>query len=94
MISYDLAEPNVTPVDHGRVIDRIKALGPWAHISQSVWLTGAAMSAEEINDDLRSVLRPDDRLFVAHLTDWAGTNLTDGRLAWLQKRSIMIGEEQ
>lgn len=94
LVAYDLLTPNDTEEDYGRVIAAIKNLGPWAHLQQSVWLTAAALSADEIQEALLPSLSAEDRLFIAALGEWTATNATPGRLEWLRNRSVMIGDDK
>lgn len=60
-ISYDLQSPGQ---DYARVIEAIKALGPWAKVLESVWYVNAAMTAESAAKHIFAHMDENDRLIV------------------------------
>lgn len=70
-ISYDLNKTK----DYEAVHDKIRAYGTYAKVLESFWVVKSSQTAEQIRDNVGSVIDSDDELFVAKLTGaaaWRG----------------------
>jgi hypothetical protein len=83
MISYDLRRPGQ---DYTGLFDAIKALGPWWHCLESVWLVRTPLASGRVRDVLRSHLDANDSLLVAKLGgNLATLGLPGNCTGWLRK---------
>ncbi|OOF80425.1 hypothetical protein BKG93_12055 [Rodentibacter ratti] len=71
LITYDL---NKSGQNYEALIEKIKTLGAWAKVQQSVWYLHTSYSSEEVLDILGKVTDYNDSLFVAKLDNahWRG----------------------
>ncbi|OII27541.1 hypothetical protein [Frigoribacterium sp. MCBA15_019] len=66
LLSYDL---NVPGQKYEQLIEKIKALGTWAHPLKSVWLVaGPTLTASGVFTDLRKIIDNSDRLMTVDVT--------------------------
>lgn len=74
IISYDLMKQGQ---DYEAVISKIKSLGNWARLNQSVWYVNSAYSATQARDQLGLVTDQNDKVVVidATINTWAALNL-------------------
>lgn len=70
-INYDLRKQR----DYQPLYDQIKSYGNWAHPLESCWIIASNKSAEQIRDELISVMDADDGILVTRLK---------GEAAWRQ----------
>ena len=61
IISYDLVSPNR---NYDALYGAIKSLGPWAHVTESLWAVVTEKSAVEVRNYLSGHIDGNDRLFV------------------------------
>jgi hypothetical protein len=90
IVTYDLKSPNDTSDDYKRVMDGLKSTyGAWCHLELSVWLVAADQTATEVRDEVKKLLNPADRLFVARLSgNWGSFNLGKERNTWLKQQTF------
>lgn len=82
IISYDLRVPGQ---DYTGLFDAIKALGPWWHCLESVWLVNTPLAGAQVCDALRGHVDANDLLMVAALSgNWATLGLSGKCTDWLR----------
>lgn len=71
LITYDL---NKSGQNYEALIEKIKTLGAWAKVQQSVWYLHTSYSSKEVLEMLSTVTDYNDSLFVAQLSEanWRG----------------------
>lgn len=71
LVTYDL---NKSGQNYDALIEKIKTLGAWAKVQQSVWYLHTSYSANEVLDHLTKVTDFNDSIFVANMSDasWIG----------------------
>ncbi|AHG83056.1 hypothetical protein F543_1920 [Bibersteinia trehalosi USDA-ARS-USMARC-189] len=71
LITYDL---NKSGQNYVALIEKIKTLGAWAKVQQSVWYLHTSYSSKEVLEILSTITDYNDSLFVAQLSDanWRG----------------------
>lgn len=71
LITYDL---NKSGQNYAALIEKIKTLGAWAKVQQSVWYLHTSYSSKEILEILSTITDYNDSLFVVQLSDanWRG----------------------
>lgn len=71
LVTYDL---NKAGQNYEALIEKIKQLGAWAKVQQSVWYLHTSYSANEVLDQLTKVTDFNDSIFVANMSDasWIG----------------------
>ena len=65
LITYDLRKAGQ---NYDGLIQKIKDLGMWAKVCESVWIVKTIMSSVKVRDALLSQIDSNDRLFVTSLT--------------------------
>ena len=83
IISYDIVDGEGD--DYTELIDRIKAYGPWAHITLSTWAISTEKSASDIRDELEKLLPEGSRLFVVRSGGAGAWRNVFCKNAWLKK---------
>lgn len=75
-VVYDLMTPGQ---DYSAVEAKIKELGGWAKLNQSVWYVDSLFTAAQARDHIKTVLDPNDKLYVVNATanDAAWSGLSD-----------------
>lgn len=66
LVTYDL---NKSGQNYEALIEKIKQLGAWAKVQQSVWYLHTSYSANEVLDHLTKVTDFNDSIFVANMSD-------------------------
>ena len=71
LVTYDL---NKSGQNYDALIEKIKTLGAWAKVQQSVWYLHTSYSADEVLNHLTKVTDFNDSIFVANMSDasWIG----------------------
>ena len=71
LVTYDL---NKSGQNYYALIEKIKTLGAWAKVQQSVWYLHTSYSADEVLDHLTKVTDFNDSLFVTNMSSasWRG----------------------
>lgn len=71
LVTYDL---NKSGQNYDALIEKIKTLGAWAKVQQSVWYLHTSYSANEVLNHLTKVTDFNDSIFVANMSDasWIG----------------------
>ncbi|QEH46984.1 hypothetical protein [Aggregatibacter actinomycetemcomitans] len=71
LVTYDL---NKSGQNYDVLIEKIKTLGAWAKVQQSVWYIHTSYSADEVLDHLTRVIDFNDAIFVANMSNasWRG----------------------
>jgi hypothetical protein len=71
LVTYDL---NKSGQNYDALIEKIKTLGAWAKVQQSVWYLHTPYSANEVLDHLTKVTDFNDSIFVANMSNasWIG----------------------
>ena len=71
LVTYDL---NKSGQNYDALIEKIKTLGAWAKVQQSVWYLHTSYSTDEVLDRLSKVTDFNDSIFVANMSDasWRG----------------------
>ena len=64
IITYDL---KYSSNNYDDLIDKIKNYPKWAHVNESVWIVKSNTSAEDIRNNLTTVINSNDSLFVGAL---------------------------
>jgi len=72
-IVYDLRKQR----NYNSLINAIKAYEVWAHPLESCWIIASDQSAQQIRDDLASVMDADDGLLVTRLQNEAAWRMLD-----------------
>jgi hypothetical protein len=72
VVDYDLNKPGQK---YEALYEKLKGY-TWCHQLKSSWLIVASISAAQLRDDLRTVMDPNDSIFVARVSgsDWASFN--------------------
>ena len=79
IITYDL---KYSSNNYDDLIDKIKNYPKWAHVNESVWIVKSNTSAEDIRNNLTTVINSNDSLFVGTLTGEASwRNVIDSNSA-------------
>ena len=82
IVTYDLSNPGR---DYNNLIAKIKAIGQWAHISESTWTLNSDASAAAVRNYLATAIDQNDKLFVGtlgHEAAWSGLDPDVSR--WLK----------
>lgn len=74
IISYDLISPGQ---DYSKVSDKIKTLGSWAKVLESLWYLRTEFTSKQVRDALAQVTDRNDKIFVAECSDAAWSNLSE-----------------
>lgn len=71
LVTYDL---NKSGQNYYALIEKIKTLGAWGKVQQSVWYLHTSYSADEVLDHLTKVTDFNDSLFVTNMSgaSWRG----------------------
>lgn len=71
LVTYDL---NKSGQNYDALIEKIKTLGAWAKVQQSVWYLHTSYSTDEVLDRLSKVTDFNDSIFVANMNSasWRG----------------------
>ena len=71
LVTYDL---NKSGQNYDALIEKIKTLGAWAKVQQSVWYLHTSYSTDEVLDLLSKVTDYNDSIFVANMNSasWQG----------------------
>lgn len=72
-INYDLRKKR----NYQPLYDQIRSYGNWAHPLESCWIVASNKNAQQIRDELASLVDSDDGLLVTRLQDeaaWRGLN--------------------
>ena len=83
LITYDLRKAGQ---NYDGLIQKIKNLGVWGKVCESVWVVKTTLSAIQVRDALLSQIDSNDRLFVASLigeTAWINSICGD---QWLKEK--------
>jgi hypothetical protein len=84
LVTYDLRKPESIS-DYRRIIDKIKAYGVWAKVSESTWIIISHDTVSSVRDNLMSGLDLNDKLFVVGIkNDWASVGITPEVADWLK----------
>nr|DAY11667.1 MAG TPA: hypothetical protein [Bacteriophage sp.] len=73
LVTYDL---NRIGQNYEALIEKIKQLGSWAKIQQSVWYLHTSYSVNEVLDHLTKVTDFNDSIFVANMHDASSIGLS------------------
>lgn len=71
IVTYDLRKPNSDDraEDYEKLYKKLESFYSFARITESSWIVQGDFTAVSIRDEIKSILKDDDRLFVAVLTD-------------------------
>ena len=71
LVTYDL---NESGQNYDALIEKIKTLGAWAKVQQSVWYLHTSYSTDDVLDRLSKVTDFNDSIFVANMNSasWRG----------------------
>lgn len=68
-------------------IDALKAMGNWSNRVEGSWLLETNLTPRQVRDLLGQHMKPQDRLFVARITqNWAGRGMGEGFPEWMGRR--------
>jgi hypothetical protein len=87
LITLELVGPTNTADDMAKVVAGIKAQGPWARLSDSLWLVRAEAPTTTaiLRDAIWAFMQKGDLLFVARLGgQWGSYNLQPAIVDWLK----------
>ncbi|HVX21410.1 MAG TPA: hypothetical protein VHB02_08680, partial [Acidimicrobiales bacterium] len=84
MVGYDLKKDQ----DYAPLINKLKSYTYWWHYLDSTWIVAANSTAVAVRNELRPLIKADDRLLVVNVTSdgWAA-QLPDKALLWLRARA-------
>ncbi len=85
LISYDLGIPE-THASYRALVSRIKSQYPsWARPVKSVWIIKSENNAEEIRNQIKTVLDSNDKLIVVEMSgDWGTYNISKEVTDWMK----------
>jgi CRISPR/Cas system-associated endoribonuclease Cas2 len=80
LITYDLNNETRRPP----IVEKIKAIGSWARLSESSYAVGTSLSPTQVHDRLKPLLDSDDHIYILTLSrPWTGYGPKDVN-AWLE----------
>lgn len=82
LVSFQLSKEN--PAFEGA----LKSMGNWSNRIQGGWVLETRLSPRQVRDLLGQHMAPEDRLFVARITqNWAGRGMGPGFPEWMNRRT-------
>ncbi len=84
IITYDLNNPGQ---DYQSLFRKIQSLGEVRHPLQNLWILSTNYNATKVRDEIRSVIDPNDKVFIAQLYrgSYAAWMLQDDH-NWLEQK--------
>lgn len=74
---------------YANLVNAVTALGPWSDRMVDTWIVESKLSASRIRDLLKPHLKPNDRLFVAQITqNWASFAMGPQFPQWIRRRDF------
>jgi hypothetical protein len=84
MVTYDLRRGDAT--EYQALFEAIKAIGPWCHLLESVWLVQTSLGSSQVLERLKGCLASKDSLCVLEIgNDWATIAVSNDRVDWLRR---------